>query len=331
MRVLQVMRRPSSFYYSIENVFSAIKPFFSRTKIDTVEVSKIGINWVNLFGLLKYRSEFDVFHVTGDVHYTVFAFPRKKVVLTIHDCIFLQTYSGTKRYLLKKILLDWPVKYAGRITTISEKSKNEILAATRCDPNKIVVIPNPVKNCFVAKHKSFNVDRPRILFLGKTPNKNLDRVIVALRGVSCVLNIVGKPSNEQLALLKSYEIEVIIESFLTEKELAERYVLADIVLFPSYYEGFGLPILEAFKSERVVITSDIDPMKSVAAGGAYLVNPFDANSICDAVREITDNEELRNKLIPRGREVVKRYDPSIIASRYEQVYLNAGGDIDDEA
>ena len=110
-----------------------------------------------IFNLL-YLSRFKkgLFHITGDVHYAILALPKDRTILTIHDLVFLHTYSGLRRALLKWIFLDLPVKKAKYITTISEKSKQEILDYTNCDPQKILVIPNPVDPIFAS---SISLDR----------------------------------------------------------------------------------------------------------------------------------------------------------------------------
>lgn len=320
-RILQVFRKKSDLFFSIENVFLALQQYFRRTDITIIRAEKQGVRFSNYFQFRKFRDKYNLFHITGDIHYIVFAYPARKVILTIHDCVFLKNYSGVKKWLLKKILLEWPVKYARTITTISDKTKAEILVYSGCDPKKIHVIPNPVSSIFSFTPGNFNSDTPRILFLGKTPNKNLDRVIEALTGIPCVLHIIGLPTSAQYSALESSQINFIIESGLAPEEIANRYALCDIVLFPSWYEGFGLPIIEAFSTGRVVVTSNISPMREVADGGAYLVDPYDVESIRNGVIAVSSDQALRHKLIERGRIVVERYKPERIAKMYEDLYL----------
>ena len=100
----------------------------------------------NLIFLTRFKN--GLFHITGDVHYAILALPKDRTILTIHDLVFLHTYKGLRRSLLKWIFLDLPVRRAKYITTISEKSKQEILDYTNCNPEKILVIPNPVDPIF---------------------------------------------------------------------------------------------------------------------------------------------------------------------------------------
>src|SRR6185295_15737253 len=122
--------------------------------------------------------------------------------------------------------------------------------------------------------KTFNCDNPVLLFIGSLPNKNLSRVIEALKGLDCTLNIIGHTDEQQLLRMKEYNINYILEKNLSNKEMAARYEQADIILFPSLYEGFGLPVIEGFKAGRAVLTSEISPMKELADGAAWLVDPF---------------------------------------------------------
>jgi glycosyltransferase involved in cell wall biosynthesis len=321
-KVVQVFRKPSQHFFSIENVFSTIESFFQKVTISRVSANETGVRFSNILQFRKIRKKFSLFHVTGDIHYAVFAFPRNKVILTIHDCNFLKNYSGIKRWILQKILLEWPARYAKNITTISDKSKAEILLYSGCNPAKLKIIPNPVQSVFSYSEKIFNEQCPRILFLGKTPNKNLDRVILALEGIPCLLNIVGVPTKEQVRAMDENNINYIIESGLSDFEVARRYEQCDIMLFPSVYEGFGLPIIEAFKSGRVVVTSNISPMREVADGGAYLVEPFEIESIRIGILTVCKDAELRTRLINRGQKVVQRYNPRHIANMYEDLYIS---------
>src|SRR5207248_4825780 len=120
---------------------------------------------------------------------------------------------------------------------------------------------------------------PTLLFLGSTPNKNLPRVIESIKGIECTLHVVGKIPIEQEKELRLSEIEFVQSIGLTESQLADAYCESDLLMFPTLYEGFGLPILEAQKAGRVVLTSNLSPMKEVAGNAACLVDPNQIPSI----------------------------------------------------
>jgi glycosyltransferase involved in cell wall biosynthesis len=324
MTIAWIFRKPQPQYFSIERVFNLIENQLtgSIVSIERTYMPQHQLSPGNLYQNFRATKKVkaDLFHVTGDVHYTVLALPAKKTILTIHDCVFMYQMSGLKRLLLYYLFLKWPVKKSAVITTISEKSKQDIINFTNCSPNKVVVIPDPLDERFSHQPYTFNKDCPIILFVGITPNKNLFRVIKALEGIQCLLHILGKipqPEREQLERSKiSYK-----ESYkLSDEELVQAYVNADIVLFPSLFEGFGLPIIEAQQTGRPVITSNIEPMKEVAGDAACLIDPLTVESIREGVIKVINEDVYREELIKKGLHNVQRYNPEWISNEYLLLY-----------
>jgi glycosyltransferase involved in cell wall biosynthesis len=273
---------------------------------------------INLFYLLRFKNNF--FHITGDVHYANLVLPANRSILTIHDLVFLHTYKGVRRMFLKWIFLDLPVIKAKYITTISEKAKQEIIINTGCNPNKIKVIPNPVDIGITFVEKEFNTVKPVLLFLGTNENKNLEASIAALYKLSVHLRIIGELSFKQKELLNKFSIEYSNAYRISQEDLQHEYQQCDVVFFPSTYEGFGLPVIEGFQAGRPVLTSNISPMKEVAADAAMLINPTSIASIRNGLIKLINEPLLRETMINSGFEVVKYYAPSAIALRYEQLW-----------
>jgi glycosyltransferase involved in cell wall biosynthesis len=221
---------------------------------------------------------------------------------------------------LKWIFLDLPVKKAKYITTISEKSKEEIIANTGCNPNKIQVIPNPVDIGIKFIERKFNEVKPVLLFLGTKDNKNLESSIAALYKLSVHLRIIGELTFKQKELLNKFSIEYSNAYSISQEDLQNEYQQCDVVFFPSTYEGFGLPVIEGFQAGRPVLTSNISPMKEVAAGAAMLINPTSIASIRNGLIKLINEPLLRETMINSGFEVVKDYAPSAIALRYAQLW-----------
>jgi len=319
---LLLFRKPVRFF-SIERVFQQLEPdmgaqFTLQRWIAPKSGGSPGSIFSNL--LAARRSRADVYHVTGDIHYTVLALPKRRTLLTIHDCIFLYSTTGFKRSVLKWLFLTRPVRRCRIITTISQATKDDIIAHTGCRPDKIVVIPNPVDGRIRYEPRTFNRQEPVLLFIGATPNKNLGRVAEALEGIPCRLDIVGDPPEETLRLLAGRGLVYTVRAGLSNEELAAKYTAADIVLFPSTFEGFGLPIVEGQKAGRPVITSDLSPMKDVAGSGACLVDPFDARSIRAGIQKVIGDADYREQLVKAGFENVARYETSVVANQYLNCY-----------
>ncbi len=324
MKIVLVYRSKKLGYHSIENVFGAVqKELMAKGKVETVYVENQGFSFANLVALRKFvrnHQSDTIYHVTGDIHYAVFALPRKRTILTIHDCVFINKRKGLKGWLIKKLFLDWPVWYVSAITTISEKTKNEVVSFTGCNPDKIRVINNPVGSYIRHIEKPFNSAKPVLLFIGSQPNKNLVRAIEALKGFCCTLNIIGHIDENVQVKMKQYDIHYVLENNLENEEMALRYEQADIILFPSLYEGFGLPVIEGFKAGRAVLTSEISPMKELADGAAWLVDPYSADSIRNALDRIVNENETRTRKIQNGLYIVQRYLPENVALSYYMAY-----------
>jgi glycosyltransferase involved in cell wall biosynthesis len=280
------------------------------------------LSFSNIWKNCQYvkRAKASVYHITGDIHYVVMGLRGKKIVLTIHDCVFLHASSGLKRSILKWLFLDMPVRMSTVITTISEKSRDEIIRFSNCAPEKVLVIPNPVSSLVQYVPKVFNSLEPVILFIGSTPNKNLEGVIGALKGINCRLCIVGVVNDEQAKRLENNHISYSVHTNVSEERLASLYAECDMLLFPSTYEGFGLPVIEAQKAGRVVITSNMTPMNKVAGEGAFLIDPYNIESIAEAIKEVIGNPMRREKIIASGFDNVKQYEAGKIAEAYREVY-----------
>jgi glycosyltransferase involved in cell wall biosynthesis len=246
--------------------------------------------------------------------------PQKCTVLTILDCGMMHRKTGLENKIIKWLYIKLPVWKATIVTSISEETKREIVMYSNCNPQKVIVIPVAVNPQFQPFPKVFNESKPIILHIGTGYNKNLSRLISALRGIDCHLTIVGKLNDEHLDLMRANNIEYSNEYNITNERILEKYIECDILSFVSTFEGFGMPIVEANCVERVVITSNVSSMPEVANNAACLVNPLDVSDIRKGFLNIISNKEYRETLINNGRINKLRFEPTTIASMYYKLY-----------
>ncbi|MCS6928186.1 MAG: glycosyltransferase [Saprospiraceae bacterium] len=325
--VCLIMRKPYALgHYSIERSFAALWPYLERAP--DLQLQKVvacapsrGI-WPRLrIAAQLFSLHADLFHITGDIHFAALFLPGSKTVLTVHDCGFAQHPNPLKRWLLRWLWLRWPVRHCRHVVAVSAATKADILHYTKCPVNKISVIPSAILPHFQPKPKPFQTERPRILHIGSTPNKNLRRHIEALQGIPCTLHIVGQIGPQERHCLQYYGISYECTPSLDDAGIVHAYEACDMLLFASTFEGFGMPILEAQLVGRPVVTSNISSMPSVAGeNGACLVNPFDPSDIRQGILRILRDPFYRERLVKNGLENARRYLPEYAAEAYIALY-----------
>jgi glycosyltransferase involved in cell wall biosynthesis len=342
LKVLHHERKRLEGHFSIERLFAEIRRHMPRDCEMTscpAPYASAGIlpRWRNVRHAARQTA--DVHHIVGDSHYLAFGLPPDKTVLTIHDCGALNRLSGWKRALLKYFWFTGPMRRAAVVTTISQASKYELRKWVGPLADKVVVVPDCVFEEFTYDPKPFNEESPVVLQVGTKWNKNAERVMEAVDGTGCRLEIVGTISADRHTAdgLRHEGREKAQEAGgeetgdrgratvrelgrLTDEELVQAYRRCDMVVFASLYEGFGLPILEAQATGRPVITSDFGAMREAAGDGALLVEPYSVEAIRDAILRIKSEPQLREELIAKGRINVERFRAEAVAARYGEIY-----------
>jgi len=263
----------------------------------------------------------DINHITGDIHYVAAFLKKRRTVLTIMDCGMLHETSGLKNKIFKFFWFTIPIRKSKFITTVSNATKEDIIKFTDCNPDKIHTIYVCINTSFKKSDKTFNSDEPRILQLGTASNKNIQRLIPALKNIKCKLIIIGKPSEENRKSLVENNIEnEIYDRRLSEEEVIVEYNNSDILALVSTLEGFGMPIIEANVVGRAVVTSNITSMPEVAGNAAHYVDPFSIDDIENGLLKVINDEDYRNMLIENGYENHTRFSPKTIAEQYASLY-----------
>jgi len=294
---------------------------------------------------LLHRLKPDVYHAP---HYVLPPAVRCRKVVTIHDCIHLmfpQYLPNRAAYAYAKASMWNAAKRSDRILTVSEASKRDILHFFNVPPEKVDVVYNAIDERFwnapaeedIARvRERYQLDHGFVLYVGNIkPHKNLVRLIEAfaeLRKKSgfddMKLLIIGDEISKLPALRRavhSHKLHKHVRflGYLSDDTLAALYRLAAVFVFPSLYEGFGLPPLEAMASGTPVVTSNVSSLPEVAGDAAVLVDPYDPHAIMDGIRRVlTDSSlaaELRRKGPLRAREF--SWERSVQRTRrlYEEV------------
>jgi len=323
MTVIFFQRKPYPHQFSIERVFDGIKKSISEeVKVENAVMPYFSVGFIprikNILWSSKHQG--NVNHITGDIHYIALALDARKTVLTIHDLNFLNHPNPLARFILKTFWLTLPLRKVTCVTVISEATKKDLLSRVKFPEEKIKVIPNYHNPLFQASPKEFNKGKPRILQIGTKANKNVLRLIEALKEIECHLVIIGGFNELIKKNLEQYKIEYSWLEKLAEAELIEQYQQCDMLSFVSTIEGFGMPILEAQAIGRVVVTSNISSMPEVANNAAHLVDPYDVLSIREGILKVIDDDQYREQLIVNGFENCKRFDISIITKQYLDLY-----------
>jgi len=291
------------------------------------------------------KNPVDVLHV----QFTAPPFCPCPVVVSIHDLSFEhlpQTFNRRSRTQLR-LTVRHSARRAAKILTLSEHTRRDVIDTYGVAPAVVSAIPlaAPAHFCRVTQDKelqrvrhTYGIDGDYVLSVGSIqPRKNLVRLIKAyaeLRGARAgnrcpKLVIVGRCAwlyDETLRALEQTGVKdsVVLTGYVPEPDLPALYSGALCFIYPSYFEGFGLPPLEAMKCGAPVIVGNATSLPEVVGDAALQVDPFDVSAIAGAMDQLINNSELRAELSVKGLARAKMFDWKVTAQRtlavYEQVH-----------
>ncbi len=322
MKALLIYRN-HSIGFSIHRVFTVVQAELEKyIEVDTLELPAKHYNLSGFRHNIRavkdavQKGNYDIVHITGQDHYLIPFIRKTKVIITVHDLGSLTNHFRSIKGFIKYFIWITPLKFADLITCISSHTLKECLESLPGIKNKCKVVYNPYAPEYVYSHKRPEA-KPRILHVGVNPHKNLHNTILALKDFPCRLRIIGKLSQKDIDELQQNNIDYSNAHSLTDKEIVQEYTRCDIVNFPSFYEGFGMPIIEAQATGRPIITSNIPPMPEVGGDAAVYVNPGSPESILQGYEYAMQHYE---HLVEKGRQNVIRFSVERIAKQYIELY-----------
>ena len=332
--------------YALNDKSNPINELFKHSRVRYLP----GYKRLNLFfqQLLRFNTDVDVYHIPmvfGPLRDVVLPiFPPHNTVITIHDLIPYYLNDAWSVYL--RNTRDYRLQLRGikrvkKIITVSKATKNDIIEIIGVEDNNIRVIYegvdrelfNPLTDKISLKNYlkgRFGIQKRYLLCVGTVENKNLYNAIKAFQGLNekeLQLVVVGNMENISSKLLKSMVSldDIVLTNELNTQDTCILYNCAELLLFVSTMEGFGLPILEAFACGCPVITSNTSSLPEVAGDAAVLVNPTNVEEIKEKIKDVVNNIELRESLIAKGLKRVEKFSWLRCAEETLEVYREIVG------
>lgn len=298
-----------------------------------------------LMPIFYKKEKLDLIHNTKSA---ISLFKPCKTVVTIHDIIPL-TNPETETFMAKsywKIQIPVAAKRADKIITISEYARKEISGYFKLEEKSIAVVPNCYEDRFRPISDAEELEQIRskyslpsnyILYVGTIqPRKNLNLLIKSFFSlkksgkISQKLVIAGRKgwlSSSLFDLIKELGIEgeVIFTGFVPDEELPYIYNMADIFVYLSLFEGFGIPPLEAMACGIPVVCSNTTSLPEVVGDAGMLVNPMDQNAVEEAILKVLENPELRIDMREKGLIQAKKFSWERTAGETLKVYKEVVG------
>lgn len=313
------------------------KEILDLPNVEFKERSKGNFSRQFKMGIDAQNAQADIFHgLSGELPLKWNSKEIKKVV-TIHDLIFMrfpQYYS----WFDKKIHF-WKFKKAAEqadlIIAISNQTKRDIIDYLKVPASKIVTVyqgchavfkENQSKDFLNQTSEKFKLPKRFILNVGTIEDrKNLLNIVKAINGTEIPLIVVGKKTRyftkvQKFIIKNKLENQILFLENVSMTELAAIYKLADIFVYPSFFEGFGIPVIESLFSKTPVITSNLSCLPEAGGPDSLYVNPYNAEDLKSKIQFLWNNESERNRRAEKSFEFVQKFNDDEIAKNLDSVY-----------
>lgn len=289
------------------------------------------------------RENLDVFHSPAST--IPLAYSQNSIV-TIHDlAIYKNPEWFPKQFFSTKVSVPRSLEKAKKIIAVSECTKKDLIEILKISADKIEVVLNGVEKRDDIDNKDpedkekikkkFDIKQNFILFIGTIqPRKNIAGLITAfdkLRNTSIFNDyqvvIAGKKGWNYKSVFekvrnKALTKKVLFTDYVSREDKIRLLNAASVFCFPSFYEGFGLSILEAMQQGTPVITSNISSTKEIGEGASLLINPYETTAIAQALKKVLTDNNLRKSLIQKGYSHVKKFSWKKCAQETLKIYKN---------
>lgn len=318
----------------IDTLIASHAPIVNREGIESLEFrvdrAPRGVLWQQL-RLPKIAEEEDADVVWGP-HGTLPLSLKRAAIVSVHD---LTSIRMPRAHRLKTILSFDPLigpslDRAARILAVSRYTADEVIRGFAVDPRKIEVIPNGVSEYFSPEQRA-GTETPVILYVGSIePRKGIDDLVDAWEGLPHRPKLILAGSsgwkNARIRRRLGPWIDagaIVVTGFIDREELRDLYRNATVFVYPSHFEGFGLPVLEAMACGTPVITTTGGALPEAAGDAALMVPPRDPDALGRALRTLLESEHRRDELIQRGLEQAKRFSWTEAARRTGELIRSA--------
>ena len=309
---LSVLLSNNSYLHEDAEIFKKRNIFIPNRQFKGKRFIKRSLNSINQFysNLNLSANNFDLFHPT---FYNPYFLSRltKPYVITVHDLIAFNDTSYAHdpiRTEMEKV-----IQNATRIISISKNTKKDLVEILNIDPEKIDVVYHGYNQSIITGKR--NIYGQYILFVGrregyknfKTFAKAISRLLIKERSLQLIC--VGEPfDREDILLLKGLKIfRQTMALNVSEAGLSNLYSNALVFVYPSLYEGFGMPILEAFANDCPLCLSNSSSFPEIAADAACYFDPHDKESIVTAIETVIYDQQFSNNLIEAGRKRLQNF------------------------